>query len=667
MNTFSPHRELQISVIIVNYNVRDYLQQSLFSLQRALRPFTSEIIVVDNASDDGSVAMLRRRFPRVKVIANKENVGFGKANNDALKRAKGRYFFLLNPDTIVQEDTLHVLYDFMEQHPEAGMAGCKILNPDGSFQLPCRRSFPTPWVAFTKIVGLSTLFPKTRLFGKYNVTYRSTEETYPVDAISGSCMFLRREVYEQVGGFDEAFYMYGEDLDWCYRIQQAGWKIYYVHSTKIIHYKGESTKRSSIDELRTFYEAMHIFVEKHFGFAPLLVLLLKLSIAVVSGVASVVNFFRTYALAVVDSTFLILSLLIAEYLRKGDIFTYPHYAYPHVYTVPVFVTIFFLAVFGVYTRRKMSLTHSIGAVVTSYVILSALTAFFKEYAFSRAILLYSGVLASLFLPGWRFGVRIFRQTDSNRALWRRRTLIVGTGKSASEVARKIQQRPDVGYDIIGFVGTTHAHVGERISGLPVLSSLEALPKVIREQKITDIIFAPRSVDFERILTIISQNQQKGVVFHVVPTSMEVMIGKASVEMLNEVPLVEVSYNINKSLNRLTKRIFDVCVSFFLLLMVYPIFLILKSRKKIVVQYLWRVLKGDYSLVGRRIKQDNESDQTHAVYLGKPGLTGIVQLLSKETITKKEEEQYDIYYARNQSFSVDLEILIKTALQLLRKR
>ncbi|MBI3578172.1 MAG: glycosyltransferase family 2 protein, partial [Ignavibacteriales bacterium] len=238
---------LLISVIIVNFNVREFLHHALVSLQKAMKGIKGEIIIVDNASDDGSVEMVRRRFPTVALIANKTNLGFAKANNLGLKKAKGKHFLLINPDTLVQEDTLRVMLKFFENNPDVGLAGCKILNPDGSFQLPCRRSFPTPWVALTKMSGLSALFPRTRLFGRYNLTYLSPDETYEIDAVSGSFMMLRREAYEQVGGLDEDFFMYGEDLDWCYRIQKAGWKNYYVHSTKIIHYKGESTKRSNLD------------------------------------------------------------------------------------------------------------------------------------------------------------------------------------------------------------------------------------------------------------------------------------------------------------------------------------------------------------------------------------------------------------------------------------
>ncbi|MCJ7552663.1 MAG: glycosyltransferase family 2 protein, partial [Ignavibacteriaceae bacterium] len=254
---------MDLSIIIVNYNVKVFLQNLLDSIQKASSGIQTEVIIVDNASDDGSIEFLREKYPQIKLIVNKTNLGFGKANNIGLKEAKGKFILFLNPDTIVAEDTFSKMIEFFNQTPDAGLAGCKILNPDGTLQLSCRRSFPGPWTSFTKVTGLSTLFPKSKIFARYNLTYLDENQTYEVDAISGSFMMIRKEVYDKVGGFDEQFFMYGEDLDLCYRIQKAGHKVYYVHSTQIIHYKGESTKRSNIDETKVFYKAMHLFVKKH--------------------------------------------------------------------------------------------------------------------------------------------------------------------------------------------------------------------------------------------------------------------------------------------------------------------------------------------------------------------------------------------------------------------
>ena len=243
---------------------------------RAANNLNLEVIVVDNDSVDGSAEMVRSRFPEVNLIVNDRNLGFGKANNLAIRKARGRYIFVLNPDTIVQEDTFDTFMRFMVEHPDAGMVGCQILNSDGTFARESRRSFPTPDVAFYKVSGLSRLFPKSRKFGRYNLTYLPQDQVCEVDALSGSCMFVRHEaIYTSreggvdgrsagAGLFDEDFFMYGEDLDWCFRFGQAGWKVFYTPDTQIIHFKGESTKQGEARYVKLFYGAMSRFVEKHF-------------------------------------------------------------------------------------------------------------------------------------------------------------------------------------------------------------------------------------------------------------------------------------------------------------------------------------------------------------------------------------------------------------------
>ena len=252
-----------ISIVIVNYNVKDFLYQCLDSIYLSSSKLSIEIIVVDNNSSDGSVEFLRPIFPNVNFIELKENLGFGKANNIGFSIAKGDYILILNPDTVLEENTLDIMIEYMRSHIEVGIAGCKVLNSDGSFQLPCRRGFPTPWVAFCKLFGLQKMFPNSTIFAQYNQTFLSENETYYIDAIIGAFMFARREVIEELSGFDPDFFMYGEDLDLCFRTYKAGYKVAYVHEAKIIHYKGESTKRSSINEIKHFYNAMEIFSKKH--------------------------------------------------------------------------------------------------------------------------------------------------------------------------------------------------------------------------------------------------------------------------------------------------------------------------------------------------------------------------------------------------------------------
>lgn len=255
---------MKLSIIIVNYNVQFFLEQCLHSVEKAIQHINAEIFVVDNISSDGSVAMVKEKFPTVKLIENKENVGFSKANNQAIKIANGEYILLLNPDTVVEEDTFEKCIDFMDKHPEGGGLGVKMIDGNGVFLPESKRGLPTPSVSFYKISGLSILFPKSKIFAKYHLGYLDQNETNEIEILSGAYMWMRKSVIDEVGYLDETFFMYGEDIDLSYRILKGGYKNYYFPEAKIIHYKGESTKKSSINYVFVFYNAMIIFAKKHF-------------------------------------------------------------------------------------------------------------------------------------------------------------------------------------------------------------------------------------------------------------------------------------------------------------------------------------------------------------------------------------------------------------------
>ena len=269
---------MKLSVIIVNYKVKHYLEQCLRSVAEASRGIAVEIIVVDNASGDGSVEYLRERFPDVTIIASEENLGFARANNLAIRNSHGQYVLLLNPDTIVAEDTFRDFITFMDSTPDAGGCGAYMLHTDGSFAPESRRGLPTPFVAFCKMSGLASLFPKSRTFGRYYMRYLNENEVNRIEIMSGAFMFLRRDALDKAGLLDEDFFMYGEDIDLSYRILKAGYNNYFLPS-RILHYKGESTVKSSYRYVHTFYRAMELFFNKHYAhYSILLSLPIKLAI-----------------------------------------------------------------------------------------------------------------------------------------------------------------------------------------------------------------------------------------------------------------------------------------------------------------------------------------------------------------------------------------------------
>lgn len=255
--------EKKVSVVIVNYNVRYFLEQCLYSVQAALSGFDAEVLVVDNCSTDESLDYLRPKFPDVRFIENTENVGFAKANNQAFQLCEGEYILILNPDTVIGEESIRTLCFFMDEHERAGAVGVKMLDGCGQFLPESKRSFPTPWVSFCKLFGLSKLFPNSRQFATYSLPYLSPNKQHKVDVLAGAFMFARHDVLKEIGYFDESFFMYGEDIDLSYRMVLAGYTNYYLPE-RILHYKGESTKHADRKYIRAFYGAMQLFYRKYY-------------------------------------------------------------------------------------------------------------------------------------------------------------------------------------------------------------------------------------------------------------------------------------------------------------------------------------------------------------------------------------------------------------------
>lgn len=255
---------MDLSIIIVNYNTKLLTLHCLESVYRSQTAYTYEVILIDNKSTDGSVEAIRSAYPQVHLIANDENVGFGRANNQGIRIAKGRYILLLNSDTIIEPDTLEIMLKFMDEQPRVGAAGCKIVLPDGTLDKACRRGFPEPLTTFYYVSGLAKLFPKSPHFNSYHMEYLDENESYPIDCLVGAFLMVRREAIEQVGLLDERFFMYFEDTDWCYRMKQAGWVNYYYPKTKILHVKRGSSRGRPYRITYEFHRAMKLFYDKHY-------------------------------------------------------------------------------------------------------------------------------------------------------------------------------------------------------------------------------------------------------------------------------------------------------------------------------------------------------------------------------------------------------------------
>ncbi|MFQ5648886.1 MAG: glycosyltransferase [bacterium] len=689
---------VDLSIIIVNYNVKEFLEQALISVQKALSQISAEVIVVDNASRDGSQTLVRERFPEVKLIANRENLGFAKSSNQGVKAARGKYLLLLNPDTIVQEDTFVKLLEFFEGNPDAGMVGCKILNPDGSLQLACRRSFPTPWVAFTKLSGLSTIFSRSKLFGRYNLTYLDPDEPCAVEAISGSFMMVRRETIKDVGLLDESFFMYGEDLDWCYRIGQSPWKVMYYPGTQIIHFKGESSKKAQFDRLKVFYQAMGQFARKHFSQRYFLMpyWMLWLAIWLRAGVSFLGNLLQALAAPTADLVLLCSTIIFSIYWRFGSLDTLAQFV--PVLAVYSLIWMVLLTFTGSYTQHKFSSSKAALAMATGFLINASLTFFFKQYAFSRAVVLMSSMISIFAIPAWRLAFKMLARTGLlpfkgtlGKTLLARNTLVVGDLESGQKLIQKLNSQVDSGYDISGLVSMNGSQTGEVLSGVEVLGAIDDLNDIIKANHIQEVIFSPHELSYDQILAIIAKSGNQRVNFKLIPSNLEVIIGKASIDRIEDVPLLEIDYKLHQKRYRLLKRGFDVCLACLTLLITLPLFLLKKSltsaslqgkaihglNGEVTVQelgnksqsildkilYLWAVLKGDLSFVGSEMVEASESRAT-SVGLNldlKPGLTGLVQVNARKQLSLEDKQRYQIYYLKNYSPLLDMEIIFKSLL------
>ena len=685
-----------LSVIIVSYNVKPYLKQALHSISKALNSIEAEVFVVDNGSGDGSAALVKKKFPQVRLIQNRENFGFAKANNQALKKAKGKAICLVNPDTLVREDTFRVCLDYLDGHPEVGMVGCKILNPDGSLQLSCRRSFPTPWVAFTKVVGLSSLFPKSRLFGRYNLTFLNPEETAEVEAISGSFMMVRRKTVDQVGLLDERFFMYGEDLDWCYRIWQSRWKIVYFPGTQVIHYKGRSAEEAPFDNLRVFYSAMRLFVQKHFrkGWIFLPKWFLMLGIWLRGGLSFLFRLLQRATAPLIDVVFIQTALVLAILIRFGEFSYWPRYRIVNV--VYTLVWIGCLSMMGLYQKGSYSPSKAIAGAVLGLILNTSFTFFYPQYAFSRRVILVMGGLIVVSLSAWRLIVRLFSRSKRisflgtiSKTLGQRRTLIVGTGRAGQQILNHIQNQIDSGYDIVGFLGLNETDLLYSLNGkVPVLGTLKDMERVAVAHKIQSVIFSHETSSYENILSAVARGKELHLDFKMVPGDMDVIIGQSSIDMIEDIPLLDLDYKLFSVSNQIFKRSLDLIISGFIIFLFVPVLLFLwlhpsfrfrriviadghqgsvpvwelrKKDKKVTgwmrTVPLWlEILKGKLSIVGTEIRPFDASQNGYGF---KPGLTGLVQLNRSKKLTEKEKERYRIYYLRNYSILLDLEIMIRS--------
>ncbi len=560
----NPDSRIDVSVIIVNYNVKHFLEQCLRSVYAAGDGLKLEVFVVDNASSDGSIEYLQPKFPDVIYIVNKDNIGFGRANNMALERATGKYLFVLNPDTLLGEDSLQAMIKYMDEHPQVGAMGPKILSRTGAFDKTSKRGLPTPWVSFCRISGLSRIFPKSKTFGRYDLLYLDPDQPAEIDALAGSSMFVRYQAYIDTAGFDPDFFMYGEDIDWSYRIKLVGWEVHYAPVTKIVHFRGESTKRSTIDRDKAFYGAMHLFADKHFrGSHPTLGhSLINLGIVLAHAAARVRKVWGRIAAPLIDWLGIWLVFILARWVRTLPIWIDLGYSEwsslglsPLAYlaiSIQSTVWVGAIAGFGVYGIRRGQKNMLMWGFVIGFLLNSSFTFFFQQFAYSRFATLFAMLVGGLYVIGWRAFYNHFTESKPYRSFLKRRALVVGAGEVALAVSAGIQKNSALPYNVLGFIDDDQSNAGVLINHLPIFGSEAEIERVVRQEDIEEIIFAYDNTDYSHVLDIVGRiGSFRRVNFKIITREL--------LEKSDEIPLLTVDYlaprGWTSSLRRITSLAF----------------------------------------------------------------------------------------------------------------
>lgn len=641
---------MDISVIIVNYNVQFFLEQCLFAVQKALLGIRGEIIVVDNASTDGSIAYLQPKFPKVQFIVNAENVGFGKANNQALCIAKGKYVLFLNPDTIVPEDCFTKCIHFFEQTPNCGAIGVKMLDGKGIFLPESKRAFPSPMTSFFKLVGLASFFPKSPVFNRYALGYLDENKNHEVDVLAGAFMMLSKPALEKVQGFDDTFFMYGEDVDLSYRIQQAGFKNYYFSETSIIHFKGESTKRGSLNYVRMFYQAMSVFVKKHYTGSTVFLFSFLIQLAI--GFRAIVSLFSglltKWSMVLIDAAVVYSSLWLVEknwvkYVRDGGGFN------EHVIEtiIPSFTLIFLItaALSGMYDKLYKPSKAFIASLSSMIVLLAVYSLLPENFRFSRGVVLTGGIVAGVMITLVRWiliELKWVKENDSEEKKYQQ-TVVVGNEQEYNHVVTLMQQA-GLQERILGRIKTN----GDITNAIGDINNLLQL---LKHLSIREVIFCEGYLSYQQIIHQLV-TLPKNINYRFIAHNSSSIVGSDSKATSGEALTAEGFYLLNQPYQRRMKRLTDVFLAIVFLL-TFPVHYVFVKKGWAFLIHVCQVLIGKKTWIGYIIPEKKLPSLVSPVltHYGLP--FGTEHPLTKDSLSK-----LDMVYARNFDWMQDIKIIFR---------
>lgn len=522
---------MKLSIIIVNYNVRYFLEQCLNSVQKAVSNIDAEIFVVDNNSKDDSVEMVEKNFPTVKIIANKINLGFSKANNQAIELAKGEYILLLNPDTVVEEDAFSKCIEFMDKNSDAGGLGVKMIDGNGVFLPESKRGLPTPSASFYKIFGLSTLFPKSKLFSKYHLGYLKPDKINEIEILSGAYMWMRKSVLDKVGVLDESFFMYGEDIDLSYRIIKAGYKNYYFPETKIIHYKGESTKKGSLNYVFVFYNAMIIFSKKHFAQkAKAFSFFINIAIYIRAILAITTRVIRYFSLPLIDIVLMILMLGILNFIK-------PYIGFPNrielsnSFGIMNILLVFISYLFGLILSKSYSSTINIsrtyfGLLIGTFLFFGINTLFPIEHSFSTKFISTIALGMFLFIPTSRILLHYFNklkvQKDNKKTI-----LINGDADFINNLKNQLIKM----YSNVDVFAVKTSNLYENGDESVYVGKSYQLNDIAEIYYVTDVFFSSNNVTYKQIINFMDNSKNNFTEFKI-SLNNNCIISSKNVEIIN---------------------------------------------------------------------------------------------------------------------------------------
>ena len=683
---------MKLSVIIVSFNVKSYLRQCLHSVLESTLIDNIEVIVIDNHSFDDSCDLVENEFPQVKLIKNSKNFGFSVAVNQGIEMSTGDYLCFLNPDTLIQDDTFSKLISSLKKDTDVGCIGPKILNSDGTLQKSCKRSFPTPMVALPKVLGLSRIFPKSKFFGKYNLSYLDENKPHIVDAISGSFMLFPKKVISEVGPLDETFFMFGEDLDYAFRVQQKGYKILYQPETEVIHYKGESVKSAPHDMIKIFYEAMNIFFEKYKSYYPawrFMKLFVKFGIylrrfgSFLGSSSSRISARILDILSIGISFFVSISIWYPLFYAQNET---PRSFSGHMPLIINLIICWFVSSYWITLYKKDLLSYGralITAILTLF-LSSTATYFISVFAFSRGVLLLSVILLLIVTCSWRLGIHLlyrYRKVnlEHRSPLFTRRAAILGVDVESQRISNILKNSIESDFNLIGYIGQS---LEDR--NMNSLGHEEDILSIITHHNINELIIPEKYLTIKDLISLIRNIRGHNTSFKIVPSGSHLLIGKGMIENLSGITLIDLEFPIFDKMHLISKRVFDIFFSFLMIIILSPLLILLKyttgTKKRIIwsedgkrlvltefdsrspivreLPYLLSILYGHLTFVGCEII---DIDSSNPELLFKPGLTGLSQIKGRGAL-KIGEPNIEHFYLQNQSLIFDLEILFKSILR-----